>query len=177
MNSKNKKYLEKVKNLSYVLESYMEFKSQSIKEKLAEKTFEMFKRLVNADIYEKIEIDDDYQVSLISNKGNIQTHLSSGQKQVLMTSFVWGLEQCSEYELPIIIDTPLARLDPIHRKNMLTHYFPNASHQVIILSQPSEIDDTDKEDPEFSSHFKDERYIKLEMDPLAHKTTIFNCQI
>jgi DNA sulfur modification protein DndD len=36
--------------------------------------------------------------------------------------------------LPAIIDTPMARLDARHREHLVERYFPNASHQVIILS-------------------------------------------
>ena len=43
--------------------------------------------------------------------------------------------------LPVIIDTPLARLDSKHRKTLIEQYFPNASSQTIILSTDSEIDD------------------------------------
>ena len=45
----------------------------------------------------------------------------------------------------MIIDTPLARLDSEHRHRLVTHYFPNASHQVVLLSTDSEIDQSSKE--------------------------------
>ena len=41
----------------------------------------------------------------------------------------------------MIIDTPLARLDSEHRSNLVERYFPAASHQVILLSTDTEIDD------------------------------------
>jgi DNA sulfur modification protein DndD len=55
---------------------------------------------------------------------------------------VWGLAQTSQLNLPIIIDTPLSRLDSIHRDNIVTKYFPNAAEQVIILSTDTEIDNS-----------------------------------
>jgi DNA sulfur modification protein DndD len=42
--------------------------------------------------------------------------------------------------LPIIIDTPLSRLDSTHRDNIVNNYFPNAGEQVVILSTDTEID-------------------------------------
>ncbi|HEX7376558.1 MAG TPA: hypothetical protein VF278_05570, partial [Pirellulales bacterium] len=39
-----------------------------------------------------------------------------------------------------IIDTPMARLDARHREHLVERYFPNASHQVIVLSTDTEVD-------------------------------------
>jgi DNA sulfur modification protein DndD len=55
-------------------------------------------------------------------------------------SLLWGLAQTSQLDLPIIIDTPLSRLDSVHRDNIVNNYFPNAANQVIILSTDTEID-------------------------------------
>ena len=38
-----------------------------------------------------------------------------------------------------MIDTPLARLDEKHRTSIVDKFYPNASHQTIILSTDSEI--------------------------------------
>ncbi len=53
---------------------------------------------------------------------------------------LWALAKTSGRALPIIIDTPLARLDSDHRKLLVRHYFPMASHQVLILSTDTEVD-------------------------------------
>lgn len=45
-------------------------------------------------------------------------------------------------KLPVIIDTPLSRLDSLHRTALINTYFPNAGEQTIILSTDSEIDST-----------------------------------
>ena len=52
----------------------------------------------------------------------------------------------------MIIDTPLGRLDSKHRDKLIEHYFPEASHQVIILSTDTEIDESYFN----NNHFKDE---------------------
>ena len=66
--------------------------------------------------------------------------LSAGEKEVFAVSLLWGLAQTSQLKLPIVIDTPLSRLDSTHRDNIVNNYFPNAGEQVIILSTDTEID-------------------------------------
>lgn len=67
--------------------------------------------------------------------------LSAGEKQLMVISLLWSLAICSKKKLPVIIDTPLSRLDSNHRASLITTYFPQASDQTIILSTDSEIDD------------------------------------
>ena len=69
-----------------------------------------------------------------------KSSLSAGEKEVFAVSLLWGLAQTSQLKLPIIIDTPLSRLDSTHRDNIVNNYFPNAGEQVVILSTDTEID-------------------------------------
>ncbi len=66
--------------------------------------------------------------------------LSAGEKQLLIISLLWALAINSKKKLPVIIDTPLSRLDSTHRSALVKKYFPKASDQTIILSTDSEID-------------------------------------
>lgn len=80
----------------------------------------------------------------LDKKGNEVTKnsLSAGEKQLMVISMLWALGKCSEKKLPVIIDTPLARLDSVHRKALIDKYFPMASEQTIILSTDAEIDNS-----------------------------------
>lgn len=69
----------------------------------------------------------------------LKEQLSAGEKQMFAISILWGLALSSGYKLPVIIDTPMARLDSAHRSNFINKYLPNASSQVIVLSTDEEI--------------------------------------
>jgi DNA sulfur modification protein DndD len=111
---------------------------------LQEKTFEMYKLLSSRiGLIKDITIDDSsYEVRITDRNGHEirKSALSAGEKEVFAISLLWGLEQTSQVKLPIIIDTPLSRLDSTHRDNIVNNYFPNAGEQVIILSTDTEID-------------------------------------
>jgi DNA sulfur modification protein DndD len=72
----------------------------------------------------------------------LKSQLSAGEKQMLAISILWGLAKSSGQSLPVIIDTPLGRLDSSHRTNFVTQYLPNASKQVVVLSTDEEIKGT-----------------------------------
>jgi len=66
--------------------------------------------------------------------------LSKGEQQLYAMALLWALRSVSGRNLPIIIDTPMARLDGTHRHTLLTRFLPEAAHQIIILSTDKEID-------------------------------------
>lgn len=111
---------------------------------LQEKTFEMYRMLSSkSGLIKDILIDDkSYAIKMIDRNGHEikKSSLSAGEKEVFALSLLWGLAQTSQLQLPILIDTPLSRLDSTHRDNIIKHYFPNAGQQVIILSTDTEID-------------------------------------
>ena len=80
-------------------------------------------------------------ITLKDYKGGVllKDQLSAGEKQMFAISILWGLALSSGYKLPVIIDTPMARLDSAHRSNFINKYLPNASSQVIVLSTDEEI--------------------------------------
>lgn len=102
-----------------------------------------FKQLADKqNLINEIVMDPEtLEFSYLDFNGNIvpKGSLSEGEKQMMIISILWALARCSKRKLPVIIDTPLARLDSSHRKAMVKTYFPNASDQTIILSTDSEI--------------------------------------
>ena len=80
-------------------------------------------------------------ITLKDYKGGVllKGQLSAGEKQMFAISILWGLAISSGYKLPVIIDTPMARLDSAHRSNFINQYLPHASSQVVVLSTDEEV--------------------------------------
>jgi DNA sulfur modification protein DndD len=95
------------------------------------------------DLVRRIEIDPTaFTVTLFDRHDRVvpKKQLSAGEKQIYAISLLWGLAQASGRPLPMVIDTPLGRLDSEHRTHLIERYFPHASHQVVIFSTDTEID-------------------------------------
>ncbi|MXW60198.1 MAG: DNA sulfur modification protein DndD [Acidimicrobiaceae bacterium] len=89
-----------------------------------------------------VEIDHDDLTVTLRNTQRELVHtqgLSAGENQMIATAVLWGLSRSTGMDLPTIIDTPVGRLDRSHRTNLIRHYFPKASRQVVLLSTDQEI--------------------------------------
>lgn len=111
---------------------------------VAETMTACYKKLANKkNLIEKIEMDPvtlDLRYINANGEAVNKASLSAGEKQLMVISLLWALALCSKKKLPVIIDTPLSRLDSAHRVSLIQTYFPQASEQTIILSTDSEID-------------------------------------
>jgi DNA sulfur modification protein DndD len=56
------------------------------------------------------------------------------------TALIAGLAEVSGVKAPMLVDTPLGRLDSLNRENIFKFWIGNADRQVILLSQDKEID-------------------------------------
>jgi DNA sulfur modification protein DndD len=89
-----------------------------------------------------IELDPELlHLHLRDSKGDQipKSTLSTGERQMLAVSVLWGLARASGRQLPVLIDSPVGRLDSSHRLNFVREFFPNAGKQVILLSTDTEI--------------------------------------
>ena len=131
----------------HVLESYNVELTVGRVERLGESVTECYKLLTHKQsLCDEIRFDqDNLSLKLYDANGNLvyRPLLSAGEKQILAISILWGIGKATSRDMPVIIDTPLARLDEEHRRRLLTYYFPHASNQVIILSTNSEINDAE----------------------------------
>lgn len=119
----------------------------------------------------KVVVDPvTYRVSIKDGKSRElpMERLSAGERQLLAISVLSALIKERKGRFPVVVDTPLARLDQQHRSALIRHFFATVSHQVVVLSTDQEVEglayDTLK--PYTSAEYA------LNFDDMAGQTTI-----
>ncbi|MFW6116325.1 MAG: hypothetical protein ACOC6F_01230 [bacterium] len=92
--------------------------------------------------YDGIELCDDFAPRVVTRSGELmrREELSAGEKEVVAFSFIAGLNQSTETNAPLVMDTPFGHLDTRHRDGLLDA-LPKLPCQVILLA-------TDRDLPE-----------------------------
>ena len=93
--------------------------------------------------FDGIEFDSLWQCWLFRRDGKKvtweETNTSAGQRQVRMLAFYEALRRLAKLVPPLVVDTPLARLDKEVRANVLDQLYLSG-HQSVMLSTNAEID-------------------------------------
>ncbi len=113
---------------------------------------------------------EDFDVQLRGVDGHVLglSDFSAGERQLYALAILWALRRISGWQLPLIIDTPLARLDEIHRWRLVNDYLPAVSEQVVLFTTDAELD------LDLMSHLKPglARVYRLDFDPDAEETVV-----
>jgi DNA sulfur modification protein DndD len=91
----------------------------------------------------KVVVDPlTYAVSIEDVTGHVlpMERLSAGERQILAISVLSALIRERKGRFPVVVDTPLARLDRQHRESLIRNFFSKISHQVMALSTDEEVD-------------------------------------
>lgn len=83
-----------------------------------------------------------YEVSIVDISGHVlpMERLSAGERQILAIAVLSALIKERKGRFPVVVDTPLARLDRTHRETLIHNFFAQISHQVIVLSTDEEVE-------------------------------------
>ena len=93
-----------------------------------------------SDLVDRIDIDENCNVKLLNSSGfDVRDlDLSAGEKQIFTQALISAVAHVSGRAFPMIIDTPLGRLDAQHRLGVIKH-LSRIGSQVILLSTNTEI--------------------------------------
>ena len=135
---------KQVEDLQSVLTTYTARLTKAKIATLGNAIVEGFNRLSHKpDRIKRVELDPlTFAVTLYDTctRPLLKEELSAGEKQIYTTALLWALAKTSGKALPMILDTPLGRLDSSHRQLLIERYFPYASHQVVLLSTDTEVE-------------------------------------
>jgi len=92
-----------------------------------------------AELSDKLKKNKKEKIKLYKNID--LSRLSKGERQIFILSLYWAIIKVSGKDIPFIIDTPYARIDANHRKEISKKFFPTISKQVVILSTDEEINE------------------------------------
>ncbi len=143
----------------------------SRRESVKKHASDTFLKLTNRpDYYQGLEITENYELRVLTpnaRRSLADQDPSAGQTQIIAYSFIAGLSQYTTRNAPVVIDTPIGRLDPEHKANLIEFYH-EFSDQVIILYQPNELTEDDIEimSEYISKHFE----IKIREDDQSAST-------
>jgi len=113
------------------------------------------------DVIDRVELSEnlkDLTFKIYHKAGNeiYMNQLNTASKQVVIQVLLKSLHEFGDYDPPVMIDTVMGVLDETSRATVLENYFPELSHQTILLSSDSEIrtgKDLDKIAPFISKTF------------------------
>ena len=94
-------------------------------------------------LFTRVNVDPDtYVVSIIAPDGRElpMSRLSAGERQLLAIAVLSALIRERKGQFPVVVDTPLARLDRNHRRSLIQRFFSRISHQVMVLSTDEEVE-------------------------------------
>jgi len=126
-----------------VLKQYQEKLTRRKVDLLGEALTQHFNQLCRKQNFiDKAILDPEtYAITLYRSEHAFpRERLSAGERQLLAIATLWALRDISGRPIPVIVDTPLSRLDSEHRISMIQDFFPHVSHQVIVLATDAEVD-------------------------------------
>jgi DNA sulfur modification protein DndD len=96
------------------------------------------------DVIDRVELSEDLKdlnFSIYHKAGNeiYLSQLNTASTQVVVQVLLKALHEFGDYDPPVMIDTVMGVLDETSRSTLLENYFPELSHQTILLSSDSEI--------------------------------------
>lgn len=117
----------------------IEYLRDRLREDVEEYASRAFFELTTEKQYSGLTINKNYGLSIKDREGRVIEERSAGAEQIVALSLIDGLNRTARKAGPIVMDTPLGRLDPKHRENVL-RYLPKMAQQVVLLVHEGEID-------------------------------------
>lgn len=127
-----------------VLKTYQDALVQQRLESLESALVSSFNRICQKEhLLQTVHIDrGSFEIQLYNTEGHLVnlSDFSAGERQLYVLALLWALRHVSGWQLPLVVDTPLARLDESHRLRFMRDYVSSVSNQVILFTTDAELD-------------------------------------
>lgn len=132
---------DKTKQLIIRLQNFIaQFKDEKKKSLEAKMLSSLSILMHKKNFIKRVDVDinatgDDIDIVLYNQNNKIidKGSLSMGERQMYASALLSSLVDESEIEFPVFIDSPMQKFDEQHAKNIIKHFYPNVSKQVIIF--------------------------------------------
>lgn len=124
------------------LEDYHDLRRKHIRESVELRLNERVAVLLGpSQLIKTVTLDDKFVMKYFDERSSViaRRSISAGMRQLLAMSMLWALRDVASRQLPVMIDTPLGRIDRENRSLLMTEYFPNAGKPLVLLPTNSEI--------------------------------------
>lgn len=124
---------------------------------------EIFAFLGSENVFKKLQINENYGLRLVDNKGQVFDHKSAGTAQVIAISLILALAKSAARSNALVLDTPFARLDETHRDNVLKLLSRDSKQSILLIQSAEKI--SKEIEPEFRKHVSRTYKISMGVDP------------
>ena len=111
-----------------------------LKQRVEEDATNIFVNLSSDPSYERLQINDNFGLSIVHESGQVVSIRSAGFEHVVALSLIGALHQNAPLQGPIVMDSPFGRLDSIHETNIIS-YLPQLANQVMLFVFDKEINE------------------------------------
>ena len=129
---------EKVEQIRDVLSRGISLYRDEMRSSVERRATETFKQLTTEKTFDRLEINESYGLNLIVD--NTKVNRSAGAEQIVAMSLIEALNFHGRRTGPMIMDTPVGRLDQKHRSNIL-NYLPRVVTQLAIFAHSGELEE------------------------------------
>ena len=124
-----------VKKLQVFIQNFKEEKKKSLESHMLKGLNTLMHKKAFISRVEVRIIGEDIDINLFDkrdaliNKGD----LSKGEQQMYATALLQGLVEESYIKFPVFIDSPMQKFDVDHAHNIVKHFYPKVSEQVVLF--------------------------------------------
>ena len=142
--SKQQRLIDFIDAIQPVLQDYAERRRDQMAQPLSnafEEGFELLSRKAKRIKHIGVNPENYHvEIGMAGFSGNwLERDLSATEKQHVGLSLLYALRRQAQTALPVVVDTPTSRMDKRHKGYSVTKFYPQLSHQVIVLATSDDL--------------------------------------